>query len=119
MKDAALKQRNVRVNDWLANNAVVPLSDDLRQIADAFLQLQAERHRADYDLRPSARFTRREATDLVALAENALAAWTARLPRRGAAFRARLPRRGAALMRDGQRRGAARAPASYLGACLC
>lgn len=76
MKDAALKQRNVRVNDWLANNAVVPLSDELRQIADAFLQLQAERHRADYDLRPSARFTRREATDLVALAENALAAWT-------------------------------------------
>ena len=75
MKDAALKHRNARADDWLVTNAAMPLSADLRQVADAFLQLQAERHRADYDLRPSARFTRSETNDLVELAEDALAAW--------------------------------------------
>lgn len=49
------------------------LSNDLRQVANAFVQLQEARHEADYDTRR--RFSRHEASLLVQSAQNAFTAW--------------------------------------------
>ena len=52
-----------------------PPSPELRQIAEAFVELQQARHSADYDsLR---RFTRAEAVELVKLAGRGIDAWGA------------------------------------------
>ena len=52
---------------------VVPA--ELRRIAQAFVSLQEKRHAADYDL--AAVFTRVEAQELIALAQNAVDDWHA------------------------------------------
>jgi uncharacterized protein (UPF0332 family) len=46
---------------------------DLRIVAEAFVRLQQERHRADYDLSHS--FTKQEALDLIQTAPEAIEAW--------------------------------------------
>ena len=49
------------------------VSEDLRQVASAFVSLQEARHEADYDLgRP---FSRGEARDLIEDAEKAKSSW--------------------------------------------
>lgn len=49
------------------------ISDDLRKLATAFVDLQQARHEADYD--PSAAFTRQHALGLVAQVEAAFDSW--------------------------------------------
>lgn len=51
----------------------VPVPEDLRTVARAFVDLQEARHEADYDL--AQRFSRNEAAVLVAQAEQAFEAW--------------------------------------------
>jgi uncharacterized protein (UPF0332 family) len=55
---------------WLSGLAVMP---DLRDVAQAFVELQEARHQADYDLGKS--FTRQEAADLVDRCTEAFASW--------------------------------------------
>jgi hypothetical protein len=50
-----------------------PVPDDLREVAQAFVDLQEARYEADYDL--AHRFSRSEARALVDQAERAFAAW--------------------------------------------
>jgi uncharacterized protein (UPF0332 family) len=50
-----------------------PIPSDLHQVADAFRQLQAKRHKADYAV--NKRFTRTEAIEEVNRATDAFAAW--------------------------------------------
>ncbi len=50
-----------------------PVPRDLREVAQAFVDLQEARHEADYDL--ALRFSRSEAQALVDQAERAFAAW--------------------------------------------
>lgn len=55
-------------------NSLNPLgSPELQRLALAFMRLQLQRHRADYDLRDS--FTRAEVTPLLDLAEQACDDW--------------------------------------------
>jgi hypothetical protein len=53
--------------------AQVPVPKDLREVAQAFVDLQEARHEADYDL--GHRFTRSETQALADQAERAFAAW--------------------------------------------
>jgi uncharacterized protein (UPF0332 family) len=56
------------------NNATrKPIFDRIMSIAQAFVDLQEARHKADYDLRKS--YTRQEAEQLVKLAEQAFLDW--------------------------------------------
>jgi len=50
-----------------------PIEADIRAVADRFVQLQEQRHRADYD--HTATFIRVEALQIVANVEEAFAAW--------------------------------------------
>ncbi len=52
-----------------------PLQAELRDVAEAFAELQEARHEADYDR--TRRFTRKEANDLLKQAERAFADWRA------------------------------------------
>ena len=52
-----------------------PPPDELMEVAGAFVTLQEARHAADYDR--TRRFTRKEANDLLATAEQAFADWKA------------------------------------------
>jgi uncharacterized protein (UPF0332 family) len=52
-----------------------PVSADLRNVADAFLELQQARHEADYNLSRS--FTRGEVQDLIAKTRAAFHGWNA------------------------------------------
>ena len=54
-------------------NVVIPL--DLREVARTFVQLQEERHRADYN--PAARFSRTDVQRMVRRAQDAFEKWTA------------------------------------------
>jgi uncharacterized protein (UPF0332 family) len=51
----------------------VIIAPDLRYVAEAFVRLQRERHRADYDL--SASFSRTEVTSLLRALDGAIEAW--------------------------------------------
>ncbi|MEO1369267.1 MAG: hypothetical protein AAFX50_18980 [Acidobacteriota bacterium] len=50
-----------------------PVQDELKNVAAAFVDLQAARHEADYDT--ARRFTREEALDLIDQAETAFQDW--------------------------------------------
>ncbi len=54
----------------LAGNPVTP---ELSEVAQAFVDLQEARHEADYDLGRT--FTRREVSDLIEVADKARTAW--------------------------------------------
>ncbi len=76
MKDASRTFSGGTLPDWIV--AVVPhlaVPADLQAVAEAFVLLQAARHRADYDL--TADFTRLEATEFVTLARDSIARWPA------------------------------------------
>lgn len=75
MKNAAKAFAGGTLKDNLADrigSKAVPV--DLRQVAQAFLDLQEARHEADYDL--SRTFTKRAAEDLVEVARRAFGAWS-------------------------------------------
>ena len=50
-----------------------PIANDLKTVADAFVELQEQRHRADYDA--SAKFDRIEVSALVKSAQEAFLCW--------------------------------------------
>lgn len=73
MKDVSNAVRDPRSKVsrvWLAG-ASVPV--DLKDVAQAFVELQEARHQADYDLSKS--FTRQETIDLLDRSTQAFAAW--------------------------------------------
>ena len=53
----------------------IPVSQDLQDVAQAFTDLQAERHRADYSY--AARFTRAEVRERVKQVQQAFEQWAA------------------------------------------
>lgn len=59
----------------LRAHMTTPRHPDLRDVANAFIQLQAARHTADYDL--ATPHTRSEALRLIAVAQDAFARWNA------------------------------------------
>jgi uncharacterized protein (UPF0332 family) len=67
--------RKPTVPHWLRAHVDAPISPELVVICDAFVNLQDQRHRADYDT--SASFTRLEANGFVNLARMAHALWGA------------------------------------------
>lgn len=69
VKPPVLEDRDVQLPVLGWRN--IPL--DLQHVADAFVQLQEERHRADYDLFSG--FGHAEATDAIGKAESAIAYW--------------------------------------------
>ena len=74
MKRVARSFAGGTVSDaWKGPMGGASVSEDLRQVASAFVNLQEARHKADYDLgRP---FSRREARDLIEDAERAAGSW--------------------------------------------
>lgn len=67
----AVRDPNSKVTRvWLAG---MPVPLDLKDVAQAFVELQEARHQADYDLGKS--FTRREVADLLDRCTDAFAAW--------------------------------------------
>ena len=78
MKSASLEIRKGTPSDLLKPfwpQYDVTSSRELQNIARAFVELQQERHRADYDL--SQPFTRREAEFLVSQTRAAIGDWNA------------------------------------------
>jgi hypothetical protein len=74
MKQACEQFReDKRLPDQLRVISPRPLPDDLKAVADAFVQLQEARHAADYDV--SRTFNRPDADALLLTAKNAFAAW--------------------------------------------
>lgn len=55
------------------NPAEVPVAEDMRLVADSFVKLQQARHTADYD--NSKVWSRTQVYEMIALAEDAKAAW--------------------------------------------
>jgi uncharacterized protein (UPF0332 family) len=51
-----------------------PIESELQAIAEAFVELQLQRHLADYDLNQT--FNRIEVLDLIGLAKSAMAGWS-------------------------------------------
>lgn len=58
---------------WQAPMGGAPVSEDLRDVASAFVDLQEARHEADYDF--GRRFIRSEVRDLIEAAERAASSW--------------------------------------------
>ena len=75
MKEVAKRHQTGKVESWRVRGGTSQVSRNLGTVATTFLQLQEGRHRADYDLSPTARFSRQEAINFVELADQALAAW--------------------------------------------
>jgi uncharacterized protein (UPF0332 family) len=74
MKNAAKSFAGGTVtNAWRGAMRGTPVSQELRRVASAFVDLQEARHEADYDL--SRRFSRSEVRDLIDIAERATTAW--------------------------------------------
>jgi uncharacterized protein (UPF0332 family) len=55
------------------NPAEVPVAEDMKRVADTFVKLQQARHTADYD--NSKVWSRTQVYEMIALAEDAKAAW--------------------------------------------
>jgi hypothetical protein len=75
MKKVALQFAQSNVQDKIApllNSQQVPV--ELQDVARAFVDLQQARHEADYDV--ARRFTRNEATDLLAQVDQAFLDWS-------------------------------------------
>jgi hypothetical protein len=56
------------------DSAEVPAAEDLRLVADSFVKLQQARHTADYD--NSKVWSRTQVYEMIALAKDAIAAWS-------------------------------------------
>ena len=54
--------------------AEVPIATDLKLVADSFIKLQQARHTADYD--NSKEWSRTQVWEMIAEAEEAIAAWS-------------------------------------------
>ncbi|MFN0093603.1 MAG: hypothetical protein ACKVVT_02355 [Dehalococcoidia bacterium] len=75
MKEVASQVLNTRQPpQWLRDAGVAP-SEELREVAERFVTLQALRATADYDT--SARLTRQQAIEAVSLATEAASFWKA------------------------------------------
>ena len=53
--------------------AEIPIAKDLKLVADSFVELQQARHTADYD--NSKVWSRTQVWEMIAVAEDAMAAW--------------------------------------------
>lgn len=73
MKDAAKRFESGNLPDHIRSLIANPLPAQLIAIAQNFIRLQEERHKADYDL--ATRFERARAQDAVALAVQSFADW--------------------------------------------
>ena len=62
-----------KLPDVVEKSGIDRVPEDVAVVARAFVRLQEQRHRADYDV--AIRFSRREALELVEVAEDAFRAW--------------------------------------------
>jgi uncharacterized protein (UPF0332 family) len=71
MKNAC--EQIVRSSSLLIGLVVPPIEPEIKLVAETFLELQQQRHLADYD--PTQSFTRLEVLGIIDLANSAISAW--------------------------------------------
>jgi hypothetical protein len=65
--------RNPQKSHWMRPHLNLPVSTDLLAVCETFVDLQEQRHRADYDT--SVSFTRVQTNGIVSVALNAHSLW--------------------------------------------